>query len=66
MLKTYVMMEMRIKSYVNNQKGEGMVGWVVAAALTVVIVALVHTALKGWINGTFIDSIKEKAQSILS
>jgi FlaG/FlaF family flagellin (archaellin) len=52
---------MRIK---NDERGEGMVGWILATMLVVTIVVILHGAITGWLPGLW-TKIQQRVESIV-
>lgn len=57
--------KLALKRILKEEKGEGMVGWIVAALLTVTIVVFLHGQITGWL-GDFWDNIQGDIDSIVS
>ena len=47
-----------------EQKGEGMVGWILATLLTVSIVVILHGAVTGWL-GPFWTTVQTRIENIV-
>lgn len=52
-----------LRRFLKNEKGEGMVGWIVAALLTITIVTILHTGITGWLGG-FWDKMETNINNI--
>jgi len=53
-----------LKDLATNEKGEGMVGWILATLLTVAIVVVLHGAITDWL-GPFWSTVQSKIESIV-
>ncbi len=53
-----------LKGVAENEKGEGMVGWILATLLTVTIVVVLHGAITGWL-GPFWLTVQGRIESIV-
>ena len=53
-----------LKSVWTDEKGEGMVGWILATLLTVAIVVILHGAITGWL-GPFWSTVQVRIESIV-
>jgi Flp pilus assembly pilin Flp len=60
----FTYMKMMVRSMVKDERGEGMVGWIVAALLTVAIVVAIHGMITGWLP-TFWTRIQGRMDSIV-
>ncbi|ADG81677.1 hypothetical protein Tfer_2283 [Thermincola ferriacetica] len=47
--------ELLFRRYLKDERGEGMVGWIVGALLTVTIVTILHGAITGWLGDFWAD-----------
>lgn len=63
-LNSYVKATQKLKNLINNQRGEGMVGWIVAVLLTVAIVVFIYGGMTSWL-GTFWSSLQTRLNSIV-
>jgi len=52
------------KYLVQDESGEGMVGWILATLLTVTIVVILHGAITGWLGG-FWTGVQTRIESIV-
>ena len=53
-----------LKGFLTDEKGEGMVGWILATLLTVTIVVVLHGAITDWL-GPFWSTVQSKIESIV-
>jgi FlaG/FlaF family flagellin (archaellin) len=53
-----------LKDLATNEKGEGMVGWILATLLTVTIVMVLHGAIIEWLE-PFWSSVQARIESIV-
>ncbi|PKM81073.1 MAG: hypothetical protein CVU89_11055 [Firmicutes bacterium HGW-Firmicutes-14] len=53
-----------VKILFKDEKGEGMVGWLLATLLTVAIVVILHGAITGWLE-PFWETVQTRIESIV-
>ncbi len=63
MVKTLLKLD-QLKKTIKSERGEGMVGWIVAAMLTITIVTLIHGLTKGWLE-TFWKGVQDTIENLV-
>lgn len=64
LLNLYVKARTNLDNLIKNQRGEGMVGWIVAVLLTVAIVMVIYLGMTDWLDD-FMGKLQSRLDSIV-